>query len=65
MNPEFQITRISIDDALEIFEKLGWKVTRNMIESDLRDGAPQNDDGTLNLIEYGAWLLKEMSYHEN
>ena len=30
-----------------------------MIATDLASGAPQNPDGTINLIEYAAWLAKE------
>ena len=32
-----------------------------MIAADLASGAPQNPDGTINLIEYAAWLAKEGS----
>ncbi|MHB0961464.1 MAG: hypothetical protein ACYC0X_34150 [Pirellulaceae bacterium] len=28
------------------------------ITADLESGAPQNPDGTLNLVHYAAWLLK-------
>ena len=30
------------------------------IASDLEAGAPQNTDGTINLVHYAAWLVKEM-----
>ncbi len=30
------------------------------ILEDLAQGAPRNPDGTMNLIHYTAWLLKEM-----
>ena len=30
------------------------------ITADLEAGAPQNPDGTLNLVHYAAWLVKEM-----
>ena len=32
-----------------------------MIRRDVEDGAPQNPDGTINLVEYAAWLVKEMA----
>jgi hypothetical protein len=32
-----------------------------MIQADLDDGAPQNPDGSINLVHYVAWLLREMS----
>ena len=30
------------------------------IEKDIVDGAPVNNDETINLVHYAAWLLKEM-----
>lgn len=36
-------------------------VTEAMIEADLVAGAPANRDGTINLVHYAAWLVKEMS----
>jgi hypothetical protein len=32
------------------------------IERDMADGAPANADGTLSLMSYAAWLLKEMGH---
>jgi len=32
-----------------------------MIQTDIDDGAPLNADGTLNLVHYAAWLVKEMA----
>jgi hypothetical protein len=32
-----------------------------MIEADVDDGAPVNPDGTLNLVHYAAWLVKEIA----
>ena len=30
------------------------------IEEDIQSGAPTNPDGTLNLMQYAAWLVKGM-----
>lgn len=38
----------------------GGRVMAEMIRADLAEGAPQNPDGTVNLLHYGAWLAKEM-----
>ena len=46
--------------AEEAAKTLG--IPRDWIEEDLAAGAPRNDDGTINLVHYGAWLnltLKE------
>lgn len=39
----------------------GQAVTAQMLEADLAAGAPRNPDGTLNLVHYAAWLVKELS----
>ena len=31
------------------------------LEADIAAGAPVNDDGTMNVIAYTAWILKEMA----
>jgi len=34
-------------------------VTTEQIEQDLAAGAPQNEEGTINLVHYTAWLARE------
>ena len=36
-------------------------VTENSIQADIAAGAPTNSDGTLNLVVYGAWLVRELA----
>ena len=38
----------------------GQPVTEEMVEADLAAGAPLNADGTINLVHYCAWLVREM-----
>jgi len=33
-------------------------ITAEQLEADIAAGAPVNDDGTVNIIAYGAWILK-------
>ena len=33
-------------------------ITLERLEADVEAGAPLNEDGTVNLIAYGAWILK-------
>ena len=40
------------------------KIPVDQIEKDVANGAPQNADGTLNLVHYAAWLAKEMGRGE-
>lgn len=37
----------------------GSEITPEMLAADLEAGAPVNPDGSLNLICYVAWLLKQ------
>ncbi|MFO0916620.1 MAG: hypothetical protein U0795_26940 [Pirellulales bacterium] len=36
------------------------RIPPEQIQEDVEDGAPQNADGTLSLVQYTAWLVKEM-----
>lgn len=36
-----------------------WPVTEDQIRQDVEAGAPTNPDGTLNLLWYCAWLIRE------
>ncbi len=36
-----------------------WRVTADDIRADVAAGAPAQPDGTLSLVAYCAWLLKE------
>lgn len=47
-------------DAARLLAKAGGEpVTEEMIRRDLDGGAPLNRDGTVNLVHYAAWLVKE------
>ena len=48
-------------DAARLLSKAGGKtVPVELIEKDVADGAPTNADGTINLVHYAAWLVREM-----
>lgn len=52
---------LPLSAAAQLFSKLGTRpVTVAELEKDISSGAPQNQDGTLNLIHFAAWLVKEM-----
>jgi len=53
---------LSVADAARVLSRMGGKaVTEEMLRADIDDGAPTNPNGTLNLVHYAAWLVKEMS----
>ena len=60
--PSLSPTSLSVADAARLLTKAGGQpVTIAMFEADLAVGAPANADGTINLVHYAAWLVREMS----
>jgi len=48
---------LAVADAARLLAKAGGEpVTEAMIRADIEDGAPTNEDGTVNLVHYAAWL---------
>jgi hypothetical protein len=53
---------LTVADAARVLTRLGGKaVTEEMLRADLDAGAPTSADGTINLVHYAAWIVKEMS----
>jgi len=51
---------LSIPDTARVLSRVGSTlVTEAMLRADLDAGAPANADGTINLVHYTAWLVKE------
>jgi len=60
--PALNPTALPVADATRLLSAAGGqRVTAEMIQADVDAGAPTNDDGTINLVQYGAWLVREMS----
>ena len=52
---------LSLVEAARILSASGPKpVTAELLRADIDAGAPTNPNGTLNLVHYTAWLVKEM-----
>jgi hypothetical protein len=55
-------TSLAVSDAARLLTKAGGQpVNPEMIQADLAAGAPSNADGTVNLVHYAAWLVREMA----
>jgi hypothetical protein len=48
-----------VDLARLLSGAAGQAVPAEMLEEDIAAGAPTNADGTLNLVQYAAWLVRE------
>ncbi|MCL4197701.1 MAG: hypothetical protein KJZ69_09435 [Phycisphaerales bacterium] len=52
---------LSVTDTARTLTRVGGQpITEAMIERDIEDGAPTNADGTINLVHYAAWLVRDM-----
>jgi len=60
--PGLNPAALRVEDAAKVLSRMGRKpVTTAMLETDIDSGAPTNADGSINLVHYAAWLVKEMS----
>jgi hypothetical protein len=58
-------TALALADAAKLLARVGGHaITEEMLQNDVLVGAPTNRDGTLNLVHYAAFLVKEMSIGE-
>ena len=56
------LTALTVAQAAKVLSAAGGRrITEEMLRADIDAGAPVNVDGTLNLVHYTAWLLKEMA----
>ena len=57
LNPQ----AIRLEDLVRILSGAGRQpVTTEMLTPDIEDGAPVNPDGTINVVHFVAWMVKEM-----
>ena len=58
LNPQ----SLRLGDLARILSASGpMPVTVEMIQMDIDAGAPVNPNGTMNLVRYASWLVKEMA----
>ena len=51
---------LPVADAARVLSRAGGSpITENLLRADIEAGAPTNADGTINLVHYAAWLVKE------
>jgi hypothetical protein len=57
LNPQ----ALRLADLARILSAAGARpVSVEMIQADIEDGAPKNADGSINVVHYAAWLVREM-----
>jgi hypothetical protein len=56
------LTALTVAQAAKVLSAAGGRrITEDMLRADIDAGAPVNADGTLNLVHYTAWLVREVS----
>ena len=59
---ETRLTALTPGKLADILKRAGARhASAEAIQADLDAGAPVNDDATINLIEYAAWLVERMA----
>ncbi|TQE98695.1 MAG: hypothetical protein FKY71_12505 [Spiribacter salinus] len=57
------LTAMPADVLLRLLQQNGAQhVSREALEADRAAGAPIAADGTVNLVAYAAWLVKELAH---
>ena len=56
------LTALTVAQAAKVLSTAGGRrITEEMVRADIDAGAPVNPDGTMNLVHYAAWLVREVS----
>ena len=56
------LTALTVAQAAKVLSAAGGRrITEDMLRADTDAGAPVNADGTLNLVHYTAWLVREVA----
>ena len=59
--PQLNPNRLTLEQAEKLLSAAGSKLARSgVLREDLEAGAPTNPDGTINLVNYAAWLVEGM-----
>jgi hypothetical protein len=60
-----RLTALSVEAVALLLKRSGSRhASVEEVRADLASGAPQNADGTINLIAYGAWLVSDLARRE-
>lgn len=61
-----KLTALPIEQAAALLRRSGsQRASVEALRADLAAGAPANADGSLNLIAYGAWLVRVLAERES
>ncbi|MCA8950243.1 MAG: hypothetical protein KDE27_12130 [Planctomycetes bacterium] len=55
-----RISSLRVEDLAQLLEQAGVAAAPRTVAADLEAGAPTNPDGTVNLVHYAAWCVREL-----
>ena len=59
MDNSLKITALQPEMLVNILKGAGSRlISAELLAADLEAGAPRNEDGTINLVEFAAWIVK-------
>ena len=59
MDNSLKITALHPEMLVNILKQAGSRlISAETLAADFESGAPRNEDGTVNLIEFAAWFVK-------
>lgn len=59
MDNSLKLTALPPEVLVRLLKQAGSRlISAETLAADFAAGAPKNEDGTVNLIEYAAWLVK-------
>ena len=57
---------LALEDVVKLLSRSGCRImTMEMLQKDIDAGMPVNADGTVNLVKYTAWMIKEVNGNGN
>ena len=62
MDKQLNPLALSRENLVTLLKKAGFRdMTAEMLQEDIDGGVPVNADGTISLIKYMAWLIREVN----
>ena len=62
MDKQLNPLALSRENLVTLLKKAGFRdMTTEMLQEDIEGGVPVNADGTISLIKYMAWLIREVN----
>ena len=62
MDKQLNPLALSPDNLVTLLQKAGYRaMTLELLQEDIDGGVPVNADGTISLIKYMAWLIREVN----